>query len=158
MSIVSSGMDRIPVIQYSYSGGHHWILEPPADVGNYTYLNVMTPDSGSPIRLEPGKIHYIRTGIRIHTMPVGFRFRIENSPNVKEAPFYIVEYSHRGNDDLHIKIISMRNMELDPRRPICQIVVEPNPIILSQNISSTHTAVSMSFSEVSGSGSDSDSS
>jgi hypothetical protein len=141
----------VPIVKYSYIDSHHWNLDKPSDVGNYTRLILSTPSSGTPVRLEPGRVNYIRTGIRINPMASGYRFRIENSPIVKEAPFYILEYSNYEIDELYVKIISMRNIELDYRRVIAQIVVEANPIILHQTVISSYTGAS-STTVISGAG------
>lgn len=139
---MASASSVVPIVKYSYIDHHHWNLDKPSDVGNYSRLILTTPTGGTPVRLEPGRINYIRTGIRINPMASGYRFRIENSPIVKEAPFYILEYSNYEMDELYVKIISMRNMELDPHRVVGQIVVEANPIILHQNVVPSYTGAS----------------
>lgn len=136
----------VPIVKYSYIDSHHWNLDKPSDVGNYARLILTTPTGGTPVRLEPGMINYIRTGIRINPMASGYRFRIENSPIVKEAPFYILEYSNYEMDELYVKIVSMRNMELDPHRVVAQIVVEANPIILHQCVLPSYTGASTTAS------------
>jgi hypothetical protein len=143
---MASASNVVPIVKYSYIDHHHWNLDKPSDVGNYARLILTTPTGGTPIRLEPGRINYIRTGIRINPMASGYRFRIENSPIVKEAPFYILEYSNYEMDELYVKIISMRNMELDPHRVVGQIVVEANPFILHQNVLPSYTGASTTVS------------
>ena len=143
---MASASTVVPIVKYSYIDHHHWNLDKPSDVGNYFRLILTTPTSGTPVSLEPGRINYIRTGIRINPMASGYRFRIENSPIVKEAPFYILEYSNYEMDELYVKIISMRNMELDPHRVVGQIVVEANPIILHQCVIPSYTGASTTAS------------
>jgi hypothetical protein len=134
--------DYIPIIQYCYTDSRHFTLTPPPESGNYSRLLIKTPASLPTITLTPGTVHYIKTGIRINSMPPGYRFRIENSPILKETPFYILEYSNYTSDALYIKIVATRNMDLDSDRIIGQIVLEANPIILGQVVPVSHPSSS----------------
>jgi hypothetical protein len=135
--------DFIPVIQYCYTESRHFTLEAPTSSGNYSRLYIRAPSTTPMITLTPGAVHYIKTGIRISHMAPGYRFRIENTPAMKEAPFYILEYSNYSQDDLYLKLVSTRNIDLDPGRIVGQLVVEANPIILYQSVPVTHSAPSI---------------
>lgn len=143
------------VVKYSYIRTPQWNLYPTITSGNNDTLQLFTPATGSRIKFSTaGGVHVFNTGIKIISLPPGYRLRLQSSHSIKEAPFFIIGCSFTTCDEIIVKVLATRPYDLEYNRLVGECVLESNPIFIHQNLPSS--SVPSSVSSVTYSDSESD--